>query len=106
MSSAKRETALQIRGLEAAGCEKLRHPRRSTQNHANVNTINARLEDLALVNARSRSWRGAVGKAPKATQDNAKALGTRVSTAGEQAVLDKAARIKDKRRQQPPTDPG
>ncbi|PLC10843.1 hypothetical protein AUQ48_16095 [Kocuria flava] len=95
--------------------EKLRHPRRSTQIDANVNTINAqlaafahhaRLENLALIDARNRSWRGAVGEVPKAARDKAKALGARVTTAGEQAVLDMAARIEDKRRQDPPTDPG
>lgn len=95
--------------------EKLRHPRRSTQIDESVNTINAqlaafahhaRLGNLALVEARNRSWKEAAGKVPKAARTKAKALGARVSTAGEQKVLDMAARIEDKRRQDSTTDPG
>lgn len=95
--------------------EMLRHPRRSKQIDANVNTINAqlatfahhvRLENLALVDARNRSWKAAAGELPRAARTRAKAMGHRVSTAGEQVVLDMAARIEDKRRQEPTTDPG
>ncbi|GAA4707132.1 hypothetical protein GCM10025781_27180 [Kocuria gwangalliensis] len=95
--------------------EKLRHPRLSTQIDANVNTINAqlatfahhaRLENLALVNARHRAWRGALGAVPKAARARVKAVGAHVGAARDQVVLDMAARIEDKRRQELPNDPG
>ena len=95
--------------------EKLRHPRHSTQIDTNVNTINAqlatfahhaRLENLALVEARHRAWKGAVGAVPKAARARAKAVGARVGATRDQVVLDMAAKIEDKRRQELPTDLG
>ena len=91
--------------------EKLRHPLLSTQIDANVNTINAqlatfahhaRLKNLALVEARHRAWKGAVGAVPNAARARAKAVGARVGATRDQVVLDMAAKIEDKRRQEAP----
>ncbi|MBD2763512.1 hypothetical protein IEE92_13340 [Kocuria sp. cx-116] len=95
--------------------EKLRHPRHSTKIDANVNTINAqlavfaqhaRLKNLVLVDARNRAWKTAAVEVPKAARAKTKALGARVGAARDQVVLDMAAKIEDKRRQEQPADPG